>query len=105
MPRISRPCAPSGADEMAELRERLSQAKRPLAILGGGGWDAKAVDDIPRLRRDDEPAVGCAFRCQDLFDNTHPNYAGDVGIGINPRLAERVKTRTCCWSSVRAWEK
>ena len=35
--------------------------------------------------------VGCAFRCQDLFDNRSPNYAGDVGIGINPKLAQRVK--------------
>jgi acetolactate synthase-1/2/3 large subunit len=34
--------------------------------------------------------VGCAFRFQDLFDNTHPNYAGDVGIGINPKLAKRI---------------
>ena len=81
-----------GADEMAELRERLSQAKRPLAILGGGGWDAKAVDDIRAFAETMNLPVGCAFRCQDLFDNTHPNYAGDVGIGINPRLAERVKT-------------
>src|SRR5688500_455759 len=38
-----------------------------------------------------ELPVGCAFRFQDLFDNNHPNYVGDVGIGINPVLAERVK--------------
>ena len=35
--------------------------------------------------------VGTSFRCQDLFDNRSPNYAGDVGIGINPKLAQRVK--------------
>jgi acetolactate synthase-1/2/3 large subunit len=35
--------------------------------------------------------VGTSFRCQDLFDNRHANFAGDVGIGINPRLAARVK--------------
>ena len=35
--------------------------------------------------------VGCAFRRHDLFDNIHPNYAGDVGIGINPKLAQRIK--------------
>ena len=28
---------------------------------------------------------------QDLFDNRHPNYAGDVGIGINPKLASRIR--------------
>jgi len=35
--------------------------------------------------------VGTAFRCQDLYDNRLPNFVGDVGIGINPALAERVK--------------
>ena len=36
-------------------------------------------------------AVGTSFRCQDLFDNRSAHYAGDVGIGINPKLAERIK--------------
>jgi acetolactate synthase-1/2/3 large subunit len=35
--------------------------------------------------------VGNAFRFQDTFDNHHPLYAGDVGIGLNPKLAARVK--------------
>ena len=33
--------------------------------------------------------VGCSFRRQMLFDHLHPNYAGDVGIGPNPKLAGR----------------
>ncbi len=36
--------------------------------------------------------VACAFRFQDLFDNRHAHYVGDVGVGINPILAERVRT-------------
>jgi acetolactate synthase-1/2/3 large subunit len=35
--------------------------------------------------------VACAFRFQDLLDNDHPHYIGDVGIGINPKLAARVR--------------
>src|SRR5262249_61222351 len=35
--------------------------------------------------------VACAFRAQDVFDNTHAHYAGDVGIAINPKLAARVR--------------
>jgi acetolactate synthase-1/2/3 large subunit len=35
--------------------------------------------------------VGCAFRRQDRFDNAHPSYAGDLGIGANPKLTQRVK--------------
>jgi acetolactate synthase-1/2/3 large subunit len=35
--------------------------------------------------------VGCSFRRQMLFDHLHPNYAGDVGIGINPKLGTAIK--------------
>ncbi len=83
--------ASPSAPQMRELRERLSAAKRPFMILGGGGWSADAVTDIRVFAEANNLPVGCAFRCQDLFDNAHPNYAGDVGIGINPRLAGRVK--------------
>ncbi|MBM3354248.1 MAG: thiamine pyrophosphate-binding protein, partial [Betaproteobacteria bacterium] len=30
-------------------------------------------------------------RCQDFYDNRRLNYVGDVGIGINPKLAQRVR--------------
>ncbi|HXI87915.1 MAG TPA: thiamine pyrophosphate-dependent enzyme, partial [Parvularculaceae bacterium] len=36
--------------------------------------------------------VGASFRCKDLFDNLHPQYAGDLGIAPNPKLAERVRS-------------
>ena len=36
--------------------------------------------------------AGAAFRRQDALDNDSPSYAGDVGIGINPALAERVRS-------------
>jgi acetolactate synthase-1/2/3 large subunit len=26
-----------------------------------------------------------------LFDNRHPNYIGDVGVAVNPKLAQRIK--------------
>ncbi|MFG6464735.1 thiamine pyrophosphate-binding protein [Roseateles sp. DXS20W] len=76
---------------LAELRERLSQAKRPLVIAGGGGWTPEATTALQTFAEAWQLPVGCAFRFQDLFDNGHPNYAGDVGIGINPKLAARVK--------------
>jgi len=82
--------SPSAA-QMRDLRDRLDEAKRPFMILGGGGWSAEAVADIRAFVEAANLPVGCAFRCQDLFDNGHQNYAGDVGIGINPKLAERVK--------------
>jgi acetolactate synthase-1/2/3 large subunit len=35
--------------------------------------------------------IACSFRFQDLIDNDHDHYVGDVGIGINPKLAARVR--------------
>ena len=42
------------------------------------------------LEARDIPA-GAAFRRQDALDNDSPSYVGDVGIGINPKLAARVR--------------
>jgi acetolactate synthase-1/2/3 large subunit len=86
-PAVGRP----GAAEMAELRDRLSRAERPLAILGGGGWSAEAKADFEAFAHANELPVACAFRCQDYFDNTHACYAGDIGLGVNPALARRVR--------------
>jgi acetolactate synthase I/II/III large subunit len=76
---------------MQRLRELLATAERPLVISGGPGWTAQACKDLQRFAEAWQLPVGCAFRFQDTFDNRHPLYAGDVGIGINPKLAQRVR--------------
>jgi acetolactate synthase-1/2/3 large subunit len=81
---------PSGA-EMAALEELLGRAKKPFAILGGTRWNEQAVADFRQAAENWALPVGCSFRRQMLFDHLHPNYAGDVGIGLNPKLAQRVK--------------
>ncbi|HEY7689707.1 MAG TPA: thiamine pyrophosphate-binding protein [Dongiaceae bacterium] len=80
-----------GVADLEAMRGLLSHAKQPLMILGGGGWTAAAVDNIRMFAEANHLPVGTSFRCQDLFDNGHPNYAGHVGIGIDPGLGERVK--------------
>jgi acetolactate synthase-1/2/3 large subunit len=82
--------APSQAD-MAALRALLAQAQRPLVLLGGATWNQSACDDMQRFALAHALPVACAFRRQDLLDNAHPNYIGDVGIGINPALAQRIR--------------
>jgi len=81
---------PAAAD-MNRLREMLAGARRPFVILGGPGWSPEACGDMQRFAEANALPMSCAFRYQDLFDNRHAQYVGDVGIGINPVLAERVK--------------
>ncbi|MEO6031816.1 MAG: thiamine pyrophosphate-binding protein [Burkholderiaceae bacterium] len=76
---------------LRELRSMLLAATQPFVIVGGGGWDADGVEAMQRFAEHWALPVGCAFRFQDLFDNRHVCYAGDVGIGINPRLAKRIR--------------
>ncbi|HEX4112432.1 MAG TPA: thiamine pyrophosphate-dependent enzyme, partial [Stellaceae bacterium] len=58
---------------------------------GGSTWNREAVARIEAFAAANKLPVGCAFRRQSLFDNAHECYAGDVGIGINPKLAQRIR--------------
>jgi acetolactate synthase-1/2/3 large subunit len=84
------PVAPA-APALAQLSALLAAAKRPLVIAGGSGWSAPACRDLATFATANALPVACAFRNQDVFDNRDPHYAGDVGIGINPQLAARVR--------------
>jgi acetolactate synthase I/II/III large subunit len=76
---------------LRDLRSMLMAAQRPLLIAGGSGWDAEGANALQRFAENWQLPVGCGFRFQDTFDNRHALYAGDVGIGINPKLAARVR--------------
>jgi acetolactate synthase-1/2/3 large subunit len=84
--------ASPSALQITQLRDKLADAQRPLVLLGGGGWNQAACDDIRRFIEANQLPVACAFRFQDLIDNRHPQYVGDVGIGINPALAARIQS-------------
>jgi acetolactate synthase-1/2/3 large subunit len=73
------------------LREMLLQSKKPFVIAGGSGWTPQSAQALQRFAENWKLPVGNAFRFQDTFDNHHPLYAGDVGIGPNPKLAARIK--------------
>ncbi|MCF6102259.1 thiamine pyrophosphate-binding protein [Mesorhizobium muleiense] len=80
-----------GEAELDALEKLLNKAKRPFVILGGTRWDAAAVARMRTIAEAWSLPVGCSFRRQMLFDHLHPSYAGDVGIGINPKLATAIK--------------
>ncbi len=80
-----------GPSQIAAFGALLAKAKRPIVILGGTRWDEAAVAGIEDFAAHFRLPVGCSFRRQMLFDHSHPCYAGDVGIGINPKLADEIK--------------
>ena len=82
--------APSPAD-LDALADLLDRSERPLVLAGGSGWSAEACGDLQAIAEAHALPVACAFRFQDLFDNRHGHYVGDVGIAINPALATRIE--------------
>ncbi len=87
---VAPPIAPSAA-AMSDLSAMLAEATRPFMIVGGATWTQAAVSNIQEFAKANGIPVGVSLRSQDCFDNRHPNYAGDVGIAVNPKLAERIR--------------
>jgi acetolactate synthase-1/2/3 large subunit len=91
LPPATRTAAHPGAEDLARMRALLAEAERPLAIIGGSGWDEAACEAMRRFAERNALPVACSFRRQALFDNRDPRYAGDLGLGPNPALAARVR--------------
>ena len=76
---------------LQEVRGHLLNAQKPMVIVGGSGWTPQAAQALQRFAENWKLPVANAFRFQDTFDNHHPQYAGDVGLAINPKLAKRIQ--------------
>jgi acetolactate synthase-1/2/3 large subunit len=81
----------AGGEDMARLRKLLTSARRPMMILGGGGWSPQASADAVAFAENANLPVIASFRCQDRFDNDHRNYVGELGISVSPSLAQAIK--------------
>jgi len=81
-----------GLDEMQKFAELLAAARAPVAVLGGSRWSQEACDRMARFAEKYKLPVCTTFRRGHLFDQTHSCYAGDLGIGPNPKLLERIKS-------------
>jgi acetolactate synthase-1/2/3 large subunit len=91
LPRVPERRQAPDPEAMAAMRRVLVDAQRPLVIAGGPAWSPQAAQALQVFAERWQLPVANAFRYQDCFDNHHPLYAGDVGLGINPALAERVR--------------
>jgi acetolactate synthase-1/2/3 large subunit len=97
--RIAVPNAPAfeavetwpGATDMMKLQKMLWAAERPVMLLGGSRWSPAAHAAIARFAERFALQTATTFRRGPLFDALHPCYAGDLGIGPNPKLIERIK--------------
>jgi acetolactate synthase-1/2/3 large subunit len=81
-----------GAAEMGKLGQLLAAARAPILLLGGSRWSQAACDAVARFAKKHQLPVATTFRRLHLFNALHESYAGDLGIGPNPKLLERIKS-------------
>jgi len=80
-----------GPADMRRLQTLLNEAQRPIALIGGSRWSKTACAAMQQFAERFMLPVATTFRRAHLFDPFHPCYAGDLGIGPNPKLLARVK--------------
>jgi len=90
-PEIAPPIQAPDAYDLDQMFALLREAKRPVAIVGGAGWDAEAGEDFAKFAERIALPVAGAFRRQDAIPNTSPVWAGNLGYGPNPKLVQRIK--------------
>ena len=80
-----------GLTDMSRLQKLLWASKRPVALVGGSRWSEAATAALMRFAERFALPVATTFRRGHLFDALHPCFAGDLGIGPNPKLLARIK--------------
>ncbi|MBE9476426.1 MAG: thiamine pyrophosphate-binding protein, partial [Proteobacteria bacterium] len=68
----------------------LNTAKKPLVVVGGGGWNEQGRDDLLTWAEANDLPITTAFRYQDLMDNTNAQFIGEAGIGMWPQMKQRI---------------
>ncbi|MGB4056908.1 MAG: thiamine pyrophosphate-dependent enzyme [Alphaproteobacteria bacterium] len=76
--------------DLRSLKAALMAAERPVVIVGGGGWDSEDCENLASFSSAEHLPVAGGFRQQDIFNHNHPNYIGELSLGPNPKLIERV---------------
>ena len=58
-------------EDISYIEQALNTAKRPLLLLGGGGWDEIARSDIQKFIEAFQLPTAVGFRRAHLIDNDH----------------------------------
>lgn len=83
---------PAPAPEaLAAAIDLLNTAKKPLVVVGGGGWTETGRDDLITWAEANDLPITTAFRYQDLMDNTNPQFVGEAGVGMWPSMMQRIR--------------
>lgn len=75
------------AEPVKTIMERIERAQRPLIVVGGPHWSADAAQSLRKFAEVNNIPVAAGFRRQDYIDNQSFAYAGDLNVGLNPKLA------------------
>jgi acetolactate synthase-1/2/3 large subunit len=86
---VTRP-NPSDGDIVRTV-EMIGEARRPLMIVGGGGWTAETGRSLRAFVETNHLPVVASFRCQDYIDNDSPSYIGYTGLAVHPVVAGAVR--------------
>jgi acetolactate synthase-1/2/3 large subunit len=90
-PQVHRPAQAPCPDAMTTMLQLVGDAAAPVAIVGGAGWNLKARTYFQQFAERVGIPVATAFRRQDAIAPNSPVYAGNLGYGPSPKLAERIK--------------
>ncbi|ARJ68760.1 thiamine pyrophosphate-binding protein [Paracoccus contaminans] len=94
----ARPVAGLSDSQLAAIADALAASERPLVVPGGSVWSPQDAANLARFAESWGLPVAVPFRRQSHMDNRHPNYAGDLGVGMNPRLGEALQQADCILS-------
>jgi acetolactate synthase-1/2/3 large subunit len=78
------------SDDRDALLGKLTQARRPVLLVGGPGWSQSVGDGITAFAERNQIPMAAAFRWQDAVDNASPSYAGYLGLGGSQDLRKQV---------------
>ncbi|MEM6760151.1 MAG: thiamine pyrophosphate-dependent enzyme [Pseudomonadota bacterium] len=79
------------AQAMGHVHAILSQAERPLILVGGCGWNATGRHALQDFAERSDIPVAAVFRYQDQFDNFSPCFCGEAGVGMLPNVRDLIQ--------------